>query len=76
MGKPANSDDSKTFFRDEIDSFHEAYKSWDEMGFQLSLSFFKKASQTGAKDGLAKYWFGTVYFFLSLHNLFFHGKGP
>jgi tetratricopeptide (TPR) repeat protein len=76
MGNLGISDDSTTLLRDGIDSFHEAYNSWDEKGFQLSLLFFEKASQTGSKDGLAEYWSGTIYFFLSLHNLFSTEKDP
>ena len=76
MVQTAISDDSTTLLRDGIDSFHEAYDGWDEKGFQLSLSFFKKASQTGSKDGLAEYWSGTIYFFLSLRNLFSTEKAP
>lgn len=70
MYKPAISNDLTTLLCDGIGSFHEAYNSWDEKGFQLSLSFFEKASHTGSKDGLAEYWSGTIYFFLSLHHLF------
>ena len=74
--KPAISDDSKRLLRDGIESFHEAYDSWDEKGFQLSLSLFEKASKAGFEDGLAEYWSGTLYFFLSLHNLFSTEKMP
>ncbi|MBN1832279.1 MAG: hypothetical protein JW896_09225 [Deltaproteobacteria bacterium] len=70
MYKPAISDDSTTLLSEGIVTFHEAYNSWDEKGFQLSLSFFEKASHTRSKDGLAEYWSGTIYFFLSLHHLF------
>jgi tetratricopeptide (TPR) repeat protein len=68
--------DSSTLLLQGIDSFHEAYNNWDEKKFGESLLFFKKASQIGPKDGLAEYWSGTVYFFLSLHNLFSLEKAP
>ena len=53
-----------------IDTFNRAYNKWDEKQFRSSLNFFKEASMAGEKDGLAEYWVGTVYFFLSQHDLF------
>ena len=53
-----------------IDTFNRAYNNWDEKQFRSSLNFFKEASMAGEKDGLADYWVGTVYFFLSQHDLF------
>lgn len=75
-GEPAFCNDSSILLRQGIDSFHKAYNAWDEKNFEESLSLFKKASQIGTKDGLAEYWSGTVYFFLSLHNLFSLEKAP
>jgi tetratricopeptide (TPR) repeat protein len=76
MVEPAFSDDSSILLRRGIDSFHKAYNEWDEKKFEESLSFFLNASDIGPKNGLAEYWSGTVYFFLSLYNLFSHEKAP
>lgn len=53
-----------------IDSFNRAYNDWNEDEFLSSLNLFKEVSRTGQKDGLAEYWSGAVYFFLSQYNLF------
>jgi tetratricopeptide (TPR) repeat protein len=59
-----------------IDSLYQAYNNWDEKMFEQSLAKFDIAAQMGRQDGLAEYWSGTAYFFLSLHNLFSMGKAP
>lgn len=57
-----------------IETFNRAYNDWDENEFLASLDFFKEASKSGKKDGLAEYWTGTAYFFLSQYNLFTYEK--
>jgi tetratricopeptide (TPR) repeat protein len=67
---PASSDGSSSLLLQGIESLDQAYNDWDEEMFEESLTKFEMAAQTGQKDGLAEYWAGTAYFFLSLHNLF------
>lgn len=74
VGQTSFADDLKTITHRGIDSFHKAYNDWDEKEFQSSLNLFINACQAGPKDGLAEYWAGTVYFFLSQHNLFTNEK--
>ena len=73
---PALSDGSSNLLLQGIDSLYQAYNDWDEKMFEQSLTKFEMAAQIGQKDGLAEYWSGTAYFFLSLHNLFSTGKAP
>lgn len=76
MDSPIFSYDSNTLLIEGIDSFHIAYNNWDKEKFEESLLLFKEACQSGSEKGLAEYWSGTVYFFLSLHNLFSSGEKP
>jgi tetratricopeptide (TPR) repeat protein len=67
---PTSSDGSSSLLLQGIESLDQAYDDWDEKKFEESLTKFEMAAQTGQKDGLAEYWAGTAYFFLSLHHLF------
>jgi hypothetical protein len=73
---PALCDEASNLLLQGIDSLHQAYNDWDEDMFEQSLAKFKIAAKMGRQDGLAEYWSGTAYFFLSLHNLFSLGTAP
>ena len=66
----ASADDPVDLMARGIDSFNSAYNHWDEKEFLSSLDMFKRASRSGQNDGLAEYWSGAVYFFLTQHSLF------
>lgn len=76
MSEPVISDDSNTSLTDGIDLFHKAYNKWDKDSFERCLVLFEQVSHAGREDGLAEYWSGATYFFLSLHNLFSVNKTP
>ena len=76
MDSPLFSSESNTLLVKGIDSFHVAYNNWDENEFEESLLFFKGACRLDSTKGIAEYWSGTAYFFLSLHNLFSPGEKP
>ena len=68
--------DSNETLINGIASLQKAYNEWDENEFQQSLLIFKEARGSFSNEGLAEYWCGTAYFFLSLHNLFSPGEKP
>ena len=73
---PASSDESPDLLLQGIASLYQAYDNWDEEMFRQSLAKVEMAAQKRRKDGLAEYWSGATYFFLSLYNLFTPGKAP
>jgi tetratricopeptide (TPR) repeat protein len=74
VSQSAIADDSRDLMIRGIESFNRAYNDWDEKEFLSSMSLFKEASQAGQNDGLAEYWIGTVYFFITQHDLFTYDK--
>ncbi len=64
------SEDSKKLLLRGIDTFNNAYNNWDKNEFRKSLNLFREASMDRSGGGLAEYWAGTVFFFLSQHDLF------
>lgn len=76
MDRTLFSYDSNELLIKGIKSLQKAYDNWDENEFEQSLLIFKEACRSDSGDGLAEYWTGTAYFFLSLHNLFSPGEKP
>lgn len=76
MDRTLLSYDSKELLIKGISSLQKAYNNWDENEFEQSLSIFKEACISDSDEGLAEYWSGTAYFFLSLHNLFSPEEKP